>query len=210
MWRTLKYQAVLLVALVAYPASAEDGIHPWMMHIAPLPVTAETYTPPAWLYQCPVVTASVANVGTTSSCLPAAAPETASIDLVLDQSALRQLQQINEEINAGLVTGGRAEAIAAAILKKERLQAIGWPEMVLDYAIVELETAETSDDNDHLVLLACFNLRAFVLDVDMDDVLPWQYSPYRFYGVEKYPGVWRAVADVRDDPLAMAIEWYER
>lgn len=179
----------------------------------PLPKLADgEYSPPEWLNSCPVIVAG-SNVTTTTSCLP---PLTASVKgphFIFDEQRRQELVTINDEFNAGLSEADVTleQSIALAASKKSRLIELGWPAMIVSYAVVKAPKADEEGgvtEIPHLVLMIRFGSRAFVLDTMLDDILPWQYSPHRFEGAE-VDGVWRPIIDYRDDPLAIALEIYE-
>lgn len=195
-----------------YAWAGEWGQHPWFKDYAPLPVGGE-YTPPEWLNTCPALVAG-AEVGTATSCLPPIVGAKTDTSFVFDETRWNELDRINRQVNSAVgqdqvVT--LEEAIAAAVEKKRLAADAGFPIFLLAYAVVEAPLEASDDainDTEHFVLLLMFNTRAFALDTLLDDILPWQYSPCRMYGIE-INGQWRAVADDRDDPRAIALELYE-
>lgn len=204
---------VLFVSVSSIYAWADEwGQHPWFRDYAPLPIGGE-YTPPSWLNTCPTIVAG-AEVNTTTNCLPTIAGKATDAAFVFDEKRWEELDRINRQVNAiigqdGVVT--LEEAIAAAVEKKRLAVDAGFPIILLGYAVVEAPfegPSDEIDDREHFLLVTVFNTRAFALDSLFDDILPWQYSPCRMYGIE-INGQWYAVADERDDPLAIALELYE-
>ena len=207
----ITFTVALHVFFCVRMANGDTALHPWMMDAVPLTITEIEYRPPESLYSCPTVVADASGIShKTGNCLPTLTTQIESQEIVFDRTLLIKLQKINEEVNDVVPEVSLPSAIMAAVLKKEQLLSIGLPSSILSYAVVE--RPEPADEDvvftDHIVLVVHSVKRAWVLDIAMHDVLPWHYSPHRFYGAE-IEGQWRVVIDNRDDPLQIAIEWYE-
>ncbi len=213
MLSVLRIVCVLVLGAISHGVCAgEFEDHPWFKDYAPLPIGGE-YTPPSWLNACSTIVAG-ADISTTTNCLPTIAGKTTDTHFIFDEERWGELDRINRQVNAtigqdGIVT--LEEAISATVEKKRLAIDAGFPIFILAYAVVEAPMEESGgeiDETEHFLLVVMFNTRALALDSLLDDILPWQYSPCRMYGIE-INGQWRAVADDRDDPLAIALELYE-
>lgn len=210
--RSVRIVSMLMLCLSS--VSVANEIHsPNTADIAPLPVMADhEYQPPRWLNDCAVVVAG-SEVKTTTSCLPTLTTSNKGSGFDFNRVRQVELDTLNREINSVLPeeTITLEQAIEVTVAKKGRLLELGWPSIILSYAVVEAPLAheeETVIFVDHFVLLIVFNTRALVLDSMVDEIVPWQYSAHRIYGAE-ISGTWHPVEDDRHDPLDLAIEWYE-
>ena len=204
---------VLVFLLGGVAAAQADFLsHPWAKDFAPFPVTKTVYTPPMWLNNCPVAVAGDSDVTTTTNCLPSlSGPMADHFDF--DDERRIQIEMINTVVNSELPQSSITleQAIAVAATKVQKAVGFGFPTTIFSYAVVQAPVPDKDDGVifvEHLVLVVMFNTRAFVLDSMLDEILPWQYSPHRFDAIETN-GQWHAVADDRDDPLAIALELYE-
>jgi predicted transglutaminase-like cysteine proteinase len=92
-----------------------------------------------------------------------------------------------------------------ALLKRKNLIAKGWPVSALLMTVVRDEKGEG-----HAVLTARTVQGDYILDNKIEDVRPWNRTPYQFVMRQSYlnPKVWVAL-DTRQSPLATALSGLE-
>lgn len=201
---------LLLLAFFASPAYASEWWNnPLAGETSMLSVTNIEFTPPDWLQPCPVLAATSEEI-LVKECMEEHSyqkTDRAAQRVKQTPLILQHMEHINDRVNK--IVGGleKSDMLSVALEKRRLLIDDGWPRSALLLAYCETEL----DDNatEHVVLVARLEKGDIVLDGDMSEILPWQFSPHRFYGIESplESGKWFAIEDVRDDPAALAIEW---
>lgn len=141
-------------------------------------------------------------------CAPApAAPR----DVVLTERSFRDLDRVNRWVNEsiepltdmehwGVVEkwsypdDGYGDCEDYVLLKRRMLIAAGWPRAALLITVVRDEK-----DEGHAVLTVKTDKGEFILDNQVEDVLPWNRTGYRFVKRQSQsdPNAWVALGDTR-------------
>jgi predicted transglutaminase-like cysteine proteinase len=165
-------------------------------------VVSETRAPIGWIEFC------AANV---AEC--AAAPS-APRDIVLTATAFDDLVRINRYVNGtvkpmtdiehwGTIEkwsypdDGYGDCEDYALLKRRLLLRAGWPREALLITVVR-----DRKDEGHAVLMVKTDRGEFILDNQVDEILPWYETGYRFMKRQSQgnPNVWVSLRDSRSAP----------
>ncbi len=158
------------------PSGLAGRAHPFSEHIV---VKAPTLAPYAFVRFC---------IDNASDCAASDGPATATVDTV----ALKQLRQVNREINGEIrpqydtdgddvwqadVSAGDCEDFA--LTKRRRLLELGWPANALRMAI-----AYTPNNNGHAVLVVSTSRGDLVLDNRTNAVRNWHDTDLRWVMIQ--------------------------
>ncbi len=201
---------LLLTLLFAFSARAgEWWNHPLASEVSRMSIVHIEFTPPDWLLPCPVLAGTSEEI-LVRECLeeqPYQKTDRTAQWVKQTPLILQHMEQINEKVNKLIGGLERGDMLTAALEKRRLLLEDGWPRSSLLLAYCETETEEGTVE--HVVLVARLAKGDIILDGDITEILPWQFSPHRFYGIESplQPGKWLVVEDARDDPAERSIEW---
>ncbi len=167
-----------------------------------------------------VVSETRAPIGWTEFCAANAA-ECATIpsaprDIVLTATAFDDLVRINRYVNStvkpmtdidhwGTIEklsypdDGYGDCEDYALLKRRLLLRAGWPREALLLTVVR-----DRKDEGHAVLTVKTDRGEFILDNQVDEILPWYETGYRFMKRQSQgnPNVWVSLRDPRSAPVA--------
>jgi predicted transglutaminase-like cysteine proteinase len=174
---------------------------------ASLTVDRQAPTPSAWIDFCRRF---------AEACRPSALPGAA---LALTEPVLALIHAVNAEVNAAvapatdrdlygtaehwtLPVAGRGDCEDVALLKRERLMALGIPSSVLLMTIVR-----DGQGQGHAVLTLVTDRGDLVLDNQTDAVSPWYETGYRFLMRQSRmdPNRWQALGSAREAVTARHI-----
>jgi predicted transglutaminase-like cysteine proteinase len=191
-----RYVALALVAMNALTATCAMAENDRLRYID---VASETRAPIGWTEFC---AASPGECATTPS-----APR----DIVLTATALKDLVSVNSYVNDivkpmtdlehwGTVEkwsypdDGYGDCEDYALLKRRLLIRAGWPREALLLTVVR-----DRKDEGHAVLTVKTDRGEFILDNQVEEVLPWHETGYRFVKRQSQsnPNVWVSLNDSR-------------
>jgi predicted transglutaminase-like cysteine proteinase len=191
-----RYVAVALVAMSALTATCALAENDRLRYID---VASETRAPIGWVEFC---AATPGECATTPS-----APR----DIVLSATALKDLISVNGYVNDiikpmtdlehwGTVEkwsypdDGYGDCEDYALLKRRLLIRAGWPREALLLTVVR-----DRKDEGHAVLTVKTDRGEFILDNQVEEVLPWHETGYRFVKRQSQsnPNVWVSLNDTR-------------
>jgi predicted transglutaminase-like cysteine proteinase len=191
-----RYVAVALVAMNAMAATCAFADNDRLRYID---VASETRAPIGWTEFC---AANPAECATTPS-----APR----DIVLTATAFKDVVSVNGYVNEiikpmtdlehwGTVEkwsypdDGYGDCEDYALLKRRMLIRAGWPREALLLTVVR-----DRKDEGHAVLTVKTDRGEFILDNQVEEVLPWHETGYRFVKRQSQsnPNVWVSLNDSR-------------
>ena len=165
-------------------------------------VVSETRAPIGWVEFC------AANAG------ECAAVPSAPRDIVLTATAFDDLVRINRYVNGAVKPmtdiehwgtiekwsypdDGYGDCEDYALLKRRLLLRAGWPREALLLTVVR-----DRKDEGHAVLTVKTDRGEFILDNQVDEILPWYETGYRFMKRQSQgnPNVWVSLRDPRSAP----------
>lgn len=181
-------------ALAAAPSTGVATERPLYVSVGKV-----TSAPIGWIDFC---------AGHKQECAPTpAAPR----DVVLTERSFRDLDRVNRWVNEsiepltdmehwGVVEkwsypdDGYGDCEDYVLLKRRMLIAAGWPRAALLITVVRDEK-----DEGHAVLTVKTDKGEFILDNQVEDVLPWNRTGYRFVKRQSQsdPNAWVALGDTR-------------
>ena len=181
-----------VAALTAAPSTADATERPLYVSVGKV-----TSAPIGWIDFC---------AGHKQECPPTpAAPR----DVVLTERSFRDLDRVNRWVNEsiepltdmehwGVVEkwsypdDGYGDCEDYVLLKRRMLIAAGWPRAALLITVVRDEK-----DEGHAVLTVKTDKGEFILDNQVEDVLPWNRTGYRFVKRQSQsdPNAWVALGD---------------
>jgi predicted transglutaminase-like cysteine proteinase len=169
-------------------------------------VSDVTRPPIGWIEFCATHSAECATTPTTPR------------DVVLTPSALNDLLRVNKWVNEtikpmtdlehwGVIEkwsypdDGYGDCEDYVLLKRRLLISAGWPREALLITVVR-----DKKDEGHAVLTVKTDRGEYILDNQVDNVLPWSNTGYRFVKRQSQhdPNVWVAIGDPRPAPLTAA------
>lgn len=183
-----------VAALAAAPSTGVATERPLYVSVGKV-----TSAPIGWIDFC---------AGHKQECTPTpAAPR----DVVLTERSFRDLDRVNRWVNEsiepltdmehwGVVEkwsypdDGYGDCEDYVLLKRRMLIAAGWPRAALLITVVRDEK-----DEGHAVLTVKTDKGEFILDNQVEDVLPWNRTGYRFVKRQSQsdPNAWVALGDTR-------------
>jgi predicted transglutaminase-like cysteine proteinase len=198
-----RYVAMALVAMNALTATcAIAGSDPFRY----VDVATETRAPIGWIEFC---SSNPGECATTPS-----APR----DIVLTATALKDLESVNRYVNEivrpmtdlehwGTIEkwsypdDGYGDCEDYALLKRRLLLRAGWPREALLLTVVR-----DRKDEGHAVLTVKTDRGELILDNQVEEVLPWHETGYRFVKRQSQsdPNVWVNLGDPRLAPARSA------
>jgi predicted transglutaminase-like cysteine proteinase len=201
-----RYVAVTLMvvnALMKATCAVADGRQ---FHY--IDVVSETRAPIGWLEFC---AANARECATTPS---------VPLDILLTPTAFRDLVSINRYVNNaikpmtdlehwGMIEkwsypdDGYGDCEDYALLKRRLLIRAGWPREALLLTVVR-----DRRDEGHAVLTVKTDRGEFILDNQVEEVLPWHETGYRFIKrqSQRDPNVWVNLGDRRPAPASSVIQ----
>ncbi|OGG85916.1 hypothetical protein A2392_00710 [Candidatus Kaiserbacteria bacterium RIFOXYB1_FULL_46_14] len=197
---------VAFFTISSWPAHAgEWWNHPLAGETSQMSIPGTEFTPPDWLRPCPLL-ADASGDNLVGQCMEVQATsqktDRSALSIPYNVLLLQHMERINREVNSS-----EGDMLKAALEKRRLLIESGWPRSAL--LLAYCETDREDNVTEHVVLVARFKRGDVVFDGKMLEMLPWQFSPHRFYGIESplEPTKWLAVEDIRDDPIERSIEW---
>ena len=195
--------ALALVAMTALAATPAMGGSDQIRYVD---VTSETRAPIGWIEFC----ASNAGECATSPSLPR--------DIVLTATAFNDLVAVNRYVNGAIKPmtdldhwgtiekwsypdDGYGDCEDYALFKRRLLIRAGWPREALLLTVVR-----DRRDEGHAVLTVKTDRGELVLDNQVEEVLPWHETGYRFIKrqSQRDPNVWVNLGDSRPAPATVA------
>ena len=192
----------VLMALVATTAVMSASAMAGIDQSRYAKITSEARAPIGWVEFC---------ASNESECAVRPSPPR---DIVLSPKAFDDLVGLNRYVNAtvkpmtDLVHWGRVEKWSYpddgygdcedyALLKRRLLMRAGWPREALLLTVVR-----DRKDEGHAVLTVKTDRGEFILDNQVDEVLPWFETGYRFVKRQSQgdPNVWVSLGDTRPAP----------
>jgi predicted transglutaminase-like cysteine proteinase len=193
--------ALALAATMALTATRAMGGSDEIRYID---ITSETRAPIGWVEFC------------TSNKAECAAIPSLPRDIVLTATAFNDLVSVNRYVNSivkpmtdlehwGTVEkwsypdDGYGDCEDYALLKRRMLIRAGWPREALLLTVVR-----DRKDEGHAVLTVKTDRGEFILDNQVEDILPWHETGYRFMKRQSQgnPNVWVGLTDPRAAPAA--------
>ncbi len=194
-----RYVAMALVAMNALTATCAMAGSDQFRYVD---VASQTHAPIGWTEFC---SSNPAECATTPS-----VPR----DIVLTATALKDLESVNRYVNEivrpmtdlehwGTIEkwsypdDGYGDCEDYALLKRRLLLRAGWPREALLLTVVR-----DRKDEGHAVLTVKTDRGEFILDNQVEDVLPWHETGYRFIKRQSQsdPNVWVNLGDPRFAP----------
>ena len=193
-----------VIALVAMTSVAAPGAMAGSEQPRYVDVVSETRAPIGWIEFC------ASNAG------ECAAIPSAPRDIVLTATAFDDLVRINSYVNRAIKPmtdldhwgtiekwsypdDGYGDCEDYALLKRRLLLRAGWPREALLLTVVR-----DRKDEGHAVLTVKTDRGEFILDNQVDEILPWYETGYRFMKRQSQsdPNVWVSLGDPRSAPAA--------
>jgi predicted transglutaminase-like cysteine proteinase len=194
--------AALMLGMIAAAAPAAAAEEQYLY----AEVYGATRAPIGWVEFCASLPAECAATPTTAR------------DVVLSPKAFKDLVRINKWVNDtikpmtdlehwGVVErwsypdDGYGDCEDYVLLKRRLLMAAGWPREALLITVVR-----DKKDEGHAVLTVKSDRGEYILDNQVEDVLPWWETGYHFVKRQSQsdPNVWVSLSDPRPAPLTAA------
>jgi predicted transglutaminase-like cysteine proteinase len=191
--------AAAVMQVAASPAAAGDAL-------SYIQVFEVTRAPVGWVEFCAVRVLECATTPSTPR------------DVVLTQKAIDDLVSVNRYVNETVKPmtdlehwgtmekwsypdDGYGDCEDYVLLKRRLLIQAGWPREALLITVVR-----DRNDDGHAVLTVKTDRGEYILDNQVDEILPWFETGYRFVKrqSQKDPNVWVALGDPRPAPAMVA------
>jgi predicted transglutaminase-like cysteine proteinase len=182
-------------------------------------VKAATDEPVLYIVVADVTRAPIGWVEFCASHAPeCATTPTTPRDVVLTPKAFKDLARVNKWVNDAIKPmtdlehwgviekwsypdDGYGDCEDYVLLKRRLLISAGWPREALLITVVR-----DKKDEGHAVLTVKTDRGEFILDNQVEDILPWSETGYRFVKRQSQhdPNVWVAIGDPRSAPMTAA------